>query len=73
VGDQPISQRNRGCRLCFCWQRASHAQCVTCAQMKKKKKKNKKEGLQFFEALDREGSFVFETEARANSEGGEEK
>jgi hypothetical protein len=41
--------------------------------MKKKKKKNKKEGLQFFEALDREGSFVFETEARANSEGGEEK
>jgi hypothetical protein len=29
--------------------------------MKKKKKKNRKEGLQFFEALDREGSFVFET------------
>jgi hypothetical protein len=60
VGTNPKAKETEA-RLCFCWQRASHAQCVTCAQMKKKKKKNRKEGLQFFEALDREGSFVFET------------
>jgi len=32
-------QRNKGDSPCFCWQQASHALCVACAQMKKKKKK----------------------------------
>jgi hypothetical protein len=53
-----LGQRNRGDSPCFCWQQASHAQCVTCDQQRRKKKKK---ACSFFSSLKQRGKhLVFE-------------
>jgi hypothetical protein len=73
VGDQPLGQKKRRLRLCFCWPGTGHAQCVTCVQRKKKKKKKEKKKKErkmaswFFQLETEWEALVFEIEARANS------
>jgi len=62
VGDQPLwAKRNISNNLCFYWQGAGHAQCVTCPKEKKKKiEEERHAGLQLEREKKKEKEIQFE-------------